>query len=95
MSAKPFLSQRAGPVGQKGAFATAPKNIVRVDTNLWYLDAGEERGRTFMRSEVPGLKKHWEKRSKAMLADTSFKATPGDACRWCAYSKTKGGPCEY
>ena len=29
-----------------------------------------------------------------MLADTRFAPTPGPLCKWCAFSKTKGGPCK-
>jgi len=78
-----------------GAFAYSPQNIKRVDTLLWYLDAGEESSGTFMRNDVSKLQKQWEKRSKKMLIDTSFKPTPGNSCRWCAYSKAKGGPCKF
>lgn len=77
------------------AFATAPKGIKKVNTELWYLDQGELVERSYNIEEVPDLKKTWEKRVKKMLADTTFKPTPGDSCRWCAFSKARGGPCKF
>ena len=49
----------------------------------------------FPRAKLPALVKKWEKRVKPMLADTLFKPQPGNACRWCAYTADKGGPCVF
>lgn len=35
----------------------------------------------------------WNQRVGVMLEDTEFKATPNQYCKWCSFSKTKGGPC--
>jgi hypothetical protein len=45
---------------------------------------------------VTALKKKWEGRIKALFADDTFAPRPSDfACRFCDYSKEKGGPCEF
>lgn len=69
-----------------------------VSSQLWYLDHGEVRPivpRQATQKDVPILKKDWLGRTKAMLADTRFAPRAGDYCSYCAFSKTKGGPCQY
>jgi hypothetical protein len=39
----------------------------------------------FTRKDEPKLIKLWDKRIKPMMNDTSFKATPGNACKFCYY----------
>jgi hypothetical protein len=36
----------------------------------------------------------WTDRVAPMLNDTDYPATPGNHCRWCAFSSKAGGPCE-
>jgi RecB family exonuclease len=76
-------------------------SVQAASPRLWYIDEGviypnpEEREIEFFRKDVPALKKKWEARVKPMFQDTTFKPTPGDACRWCHYSKSKDGPCKF
>lgn len=77
-----------------GGFLTYPR-ASKVLASFWYLDQGEIHETTFTRAELDDLKDGWERRTKAMLADTKFKPRPSHACRWCPYSKAKGGPCEF
>lgn len=39
--------------------------------------------------------RRWEKKVLPMLSDNLFAPRPGDYCRWCAFSKKKGGQCEF
>lgn len=69
-------------------------------TRLWYLDHGiispeKKTEGMYQQSDVPALKKTWEKRVVPMLSDTKFAPKPGNYCTWCAFSKSKGGPCVY
>lgn len=66
-----------------------------VESSLWYLDQGVEETTRFSRKELPAMKKKWLSRSKPMLADRTFKATPNPLCKWCYFSKSKHGDCEY
>lgn len=76
-------------------------SVAAASPRLWYLDHGvvypdpEEREIEFTQKDVPALKKKWETRVKPMFTDKTFKPTPGDACRWCHYRKSNGGPCKY
>jgi len=77
------------------AFCHAPDHINVIHASLWYLDWGEEVARSYTRGEALKLRTKWVKRSKKMLSDTAFKPTPGNACRWCHFKKSNGGPCKF
>lgn len=60
-----------------------------------YLDHGQDKEATYQRTELPKLVTYFDRESRALLRDKTFKATPSDfACRYCAYAKSKGGPCD-
>lgn len=70
--------------------------VKRVEAELWYLDQGEIDGPYgFKKAEVDELRKVWEERVAPMMTDETFEPTPHPAvCRYCPFSKKKGGPCE-
>lgn len=49
----------------------------------------------FTQKDVAKLKKKWEIMVRPMLNDTQFKPKPGSACRFCNFSKAKGGECVF
>lgn len=70
-------------------------NVKEVNTQLWFLDSGEVVEKVYSSTEFKSLKSGWEKKVKPMLNDTRFAPKPGNHCRWCPFSKTKGGPCKF
>lgn len=75
-----------------GAFHHHPQ-LQTAEVKLCYLDSGitypDDFGEkiVFRRSDVPKLKKAWDKRTRAMLLDRHFAPRPNDKCRWCFYRK--------
>lgn len=68
--------------------------LQNVSVEFWYLDSGEVLNFDYDLKKVKSLKTLWIKRSKLMLADRKFLATPSeDSCRWCPFKASKGGPC--
>jgi len=69
----------------------------RTTVEFWYLDHGPQMTEpvTYTGKDLPALKKAWLTRTKAMLTDRTFKPKPGAACRYCHFSKARGGPCKY
>jgi hypothetical protein len=59
-----------------------------------YVDTGVTATEQFTMPHLAKLKREWEARTKEMLADTTFPAKPGFHCKWCRFSKEKGGPCQ-
>jgi CRISPR/Cas system-associated exonuclease Cas4 (RecB family) len=66
-------------------------------TSLVFIDHGVSvpSEDVFARKDVKVMQKAWVTRTKKMLADTKFKPTPGNACRWCHFRKSNKGPCEF
>lgn len=58
--------------------------------------SGEGRGkpRPHTVQQIIGFQRELSARVKRMEADKKFPAKPGAACRWCDFSKLKGGPCD-
>ena len=67
--------------------------------HIWYLDQPQvevpELTLEFSRADLPKLEKKYERRVKPMLADKRFAPRPGWYCKFCNYSKGKGGPCRF
>lgn len=68
-------------------------DVQAVLTELWFLDSGEIVESVYLREDLKLLEKEWKDRTKKMLNDTRFDPTPGSQCKWCHFSKQKGGPC--
>lgn len=72
-----------------------------VDTELWYLDQGELKKKTYKRSDLAKLQKKWKIKVIPMLTDKKFVPRPGNQCGYCPYSIRKHKPangkplCEY
>jgi hypothetical protein len=66
------------------------------EASMLYVDHG--RDAVSVHPDLPAaaaqLRKKWTKRFSRMLNDRTWRATPGDHCRWCPFSKKKGGPCD-
>ncbi len=69
--------------------------VERVRVRNIYVDQKKEEAEEFSRNEVDSLKAEWEDRFKEMDSDDTWIAKPQFACRWCDFSKYKGGPCEF
>jgi RecB family exonuclease len=69
-----------------------------VSCELWFTDSSEIIGTkagTYNAGHLDDLKKKWEKRVTPMLCDTIFAPRPSSACKWCWFSQSKTGKCEY
>jgi len=82
-----------------------PKGPGKVKPRLVYLDEGTifpapgERNsvlaKGYTQDDVPSLINQWEARVRPMLCDEQFAPKPNRFCSWCAFSKAKGGPCQF
>lgn len=80
-----------------GALIKFP-NAELVQSGAIYIDKPELTPitRTAYPEQLPSLKEHYERRVERMVEDREYRPTPSkDACQWCAYSKKKGGPCQF
>lgn len=79
------------------AFLLYPE-VQEVRPELDYLDLGvvhPTEPLVFKRADLPRLKQVWEDRVVPMFKDQRFAPRPNDKCHFCAFSRAKGGPCQY
>lgn len=69
--------------------------VREIFAEYWYLDTGEVYSRSYTQPELLELRKKFEKRVEPMYVNTTWEPEPSMECRWCSYSKTKGGKCKY
>jgi len=67
------------------------------NTENWYLDIGPgaKLKRVMAKAASQHVLKRWENIAKEMSMDVAFIPRPGQHCKWCAYAKSKGGPCSF
>lgn len=70
-------------------------HVKEVNTQMWFLDSGDVVERVYKAKDGKAIIKGWEKKVTPMLNDTRFSPKPGNHCRWCHFSKSKGGPCKF
>ncbi len=67
-----------------------------VQTELWYLDKGEDTKRVFTREEAMQFAPGFHRRGVLMTSCTDFAPTPSkDSCRWCPYGKGEHPECTW
>lgn len=70
--------------------------ITDLTMEFWYLDEGSGHGidRTeISRDDIGRIAKRWRLAAGNCLTATKFEPYPGTACKYCAFAKSKGGPC--
>lgn len=97
-----YKPDSAGYSDQLHIYATAAMSTFdlmdSVSARLVFTDSGEVVEKpegTVTRATLEQSKKTWAKRALPLFKDKRFAPTPSMACRWCSYSRNKGGPCEF
>ncbi len=70
-------------------------DIKKVHAEFWFLDADETFKKTYTATELLMLRKKYEDAFAPMYTERAWTPAPSAECRWCAYSKTKGGKCAF
>lgn len=70
-------------------------DIEEVEAEYWFIDTGDFYKKLYKKAELIELRKKYEQASDAIYTEGQWLPTPSQECRWCSYSKTKGGPCRY
>ena len=73
-------------------FAKYPETQ-RVRATSVYLDHGQQRGEIYFPNDIADARPRWEDRLGRLESATQFPFNPQFGCRWCPYSRSKGGPC--
>lgn len=70
-------------------------DIKKVRAEFWFLDTDDTHTVEYTAEKLFDLRKKYEQEIQPMYSDEVWKPTPSSECRWCPYSKTKGGKCVY
>lgn len=62
---------------------------------MWFIDTEETYSKEYSKQELLHLRAKFEKAVAPLYAEVQWKPNPSRECRWCPYSKTKGGPCQF
>lgn len=73
-------------------FPNRPGDVL---TRLVYLESGREDADRFRRSDREKLMRKWRDAVAPMFADRTFPARPNEKCKWCDFSRSKGGQCRH
>lgn len=68
---------------------------LKVEPHLCFVDSGGRGPPTesVWRKDLPALVAKWTERVQPLQNDTVFAPRANYTCRWCAFAKSKGGPC--
>ena len=71
-------------------------HVDEVHVTTYYLeDTAPPQKLVVKRSAEQKLKDLWDQRTGLMQRDKILAPKPSEACRWCDYAKSKGGPCQF
>lgn len=62
---------------------------------MWFIDTDQVYSKTYTQAQLLALRKVYEGYFAPIYSEELWAPTPGSGCRWCPYSKTKGGKCVY
>ena len=69
-------------------------HLQRAESEAIYIDGGFSASHgSIIRPMLPKLIEKWHEQATRMEEDTVFLGAPGQACKWCPYAASKGGPC--
>jgi len=81
--------------GLAGLSVFPSDQVAKVQVNGYYLDDHTMDVTVLDREAAKEVKKEFEMRQAIMASDKTYAARPGIYCRWCAYARSKGGPCRF
>lgn len=70
-------------------------DIEKVSAEFWFLDTDDVYTKVYFAEELKLLRKKYEQCAAPLYTEEVWAPTPSRECRWCPYSKTKGGKCIY
>jgi hypothetical protein len=70
-------------------------HVTHVSTRLAFTDVKHEVFDEFPAAALEPLINTWNRRVAPMFTDTSYLPRPNEGCKWCDFSRSKGGQCRY
>lgn len=70
-------------------------HIKTARAEMWFLDSGDTYICVYTADQLRALRSKYEKAFDELTNNEIWDPTPSSGCRYCPYSKTKGGPCRF
>jgi len=70
-------------------------HIKLVTTEFWFVDADNTYSKQYTQEHLKELRKKYENYVAPVYADETWKPAPSRECKWCDFSNSKGGTCQY
>jgi hypothetical protein len=62
---------------------------------FWFIDKDDVYSKTYKAPEFPALRKKFEGLANNLYTTEVWIEEPSRECKWCPYSKSRGGPCKF
>lgn len=70
--------------------------VKRVLAQFWFVDQDSvPHVEVYSPKKLLALRAKYDTEAAKLYNDRRFNPTPGEPCRWCSFSRQKGGPCKY
>lgn len=69
--------------------------LEEVGAEFWFLDTGDIYDKIYLADQLIALRSKYERYAAPLYTEEAWQPQPSNDCRWCQYSKTKGGPCKF
>jgi hypothetical protein len=69
--------------------------VDEVTAEFWYIDQDDFYSKMYTKTELLQLRKKYEQEAGKIYSTEIWTESPSRDCKWCTYSKSKGGPCKF
>jgi hypothetical protein len=69
--------------------------VDEVTAEFWYIDQDDFYSKMYTKAELLQLRKKYEQEAGKIYSTEIWTESPSRDCKWCTYSKSKGGPCKF
>lgn len=70
-------------------------SMEKVTAEFWFVDADNTYTKQYTKAHLVELRKKYENYFAPIYADEAWKPAPSRECKWCNFSTSKDGPCQY
>lgn len=75
---------------------TLAPHVREVVAEFWYIDQDSKKyTKTYTKDEALALRPKFEAEAQKIYEEEEWPMRPSAECRWCPFSKSKGGPCDF
>lgn len=69
--------------------------VKQARAEFWFIDLDDVYTKVYTTEELIALRKKYEDLAANIYATEVWGESPSRECKWCPYSKSRGGPCKY